>query len=152
MLFPMERRFPRRRDPDQPRRGRPAVSAGAASIRLIASLRNRLLDVQVHHSIREVAPAHGRHGGIGRQGNSTPEIDQAVRQLEHEGVDVLLVICLSYSPSQLSLPALQRTYLPIVVWNTQELFAVDETFDGARMIANHGVHGTQDLCNVLLRE
>lgn len=79
------------------------------------------------------------------------DIDQTIRQLEHEGVDALLVICLTYSPSQLSLPALQRTNLPIVVWNTQELYAVDERFDGGQMIANHGVHGTQDLCNVLLR-
>ncbi len=79
------------------------------------------------------------------------DIDAAVRELEHQAVDALLVICLSYSPSQLSLPALQQTSLPIVIWNTQELYAVDETFDGAKMLANHGVHGTQDLCNVLLR-
>ncbi len=79
------------------------------------------------------------------------DIDGLVRELEHENVDALLVICLSYSPSQLSLPALQRTSLPIVVWNTQELYEVDETFDGGKMVANHGVHGTQDLCNVLLR-
>ncbi len=79
------------------------------------------------------------------------DIDGSIRQLEQEGVDALLVICLTYSPSQLSLPALQQTRLPIVVWNTQELYAVDETFDGGKMTANHGVHGTQDLCNVLLR-
>ncbi len=79
------------------------------------------------------------------------EIDAAVGRLEAEGVDALLVICVSYSPSQISLPALSRTRLPIIVWNTQELFSVDETFDGPKMIANHGVHGTQDLCSVLLR-
>ncbi len=79
------------------------------------------------------------------------DIDASIRQLEHEEVDALLVICLTYSPSQLSLPALRQTRLPIVIWNTQELHAVDETFDGAKMTANHGVHGTQDLCNVLLR-
>lgn len=79
------------------------------------------------------------------------DIDAVVRELEHEGLDALLVICLSYSPSQLSLPALQRTRLPIVVWNTQELYGVDESYDGDKMVANHGVHGTQDLCNVLLR-
>ena len=79
------------------------------------------------------------------------EIDAAVGRMEAEGVDAVLVICVSYSPSQLSLPALARTRLPIIVWNTQELFSVDESFDGARMVANHGVHGTQDLCSVLLR-
>ena len=79
------------------------------------------------------------------------EIDAAVARMEAEGVDAILVICISYSPSQLSLPALSRTRLPIIVWNTQELFSVDESFDGAKMVANHGVHGTQDLCSVLLR-
>jgi L-arabinose isomerase len=51
----------------------------------------------------------------------------------------------------LSLPALQHTRLPIVIWNTQELWAVDQTFTRANMTANHGVHGTQDLANVLTR-
>ena len=79
------------------------------------------------------------------------EVDAAVARMESAGVDALLVICVSYSPSQISLSALMRTRLPIIVWNTQELFAVDETFDSPKMIANHGVHGTQDLASVLLR-
>jgi len=41
--------------------------------------------------------------------------------------------------------------LPILIWNTQQLWAVDEKFGAPEMIANHGVHGTQDLANVLLR-
>ncbi|MHC4986864.1 MAG: L-arabinose isomerase family protein, partial [Planctomycetota bacterium] len=45
----------------------------------------------------------------------------------------------------------QRTTLPIVVWNTQELLSVDGEFTSQAMIDNHGVHGTQDLCNVLGR-
>ena len=53
--------------------------------------------------------------------------------------------------SQIALPALQRTNMPILVWNTQELLAVDETFDADKMGHNHGVHGTQDLCNAFLR-
>lgn len=79
------------------------------------------------------------------------EIDAEVRRLERAGADALLVVCLTYSPSQIVLPALKRTSLPIIVWNTQELEAVDDGFDGAKMLANHGVHGTQDLGNVLLR-
>ncbi len=58
---------------------------------------------------------------------------------------------LTYSPSQLALPALQRTRLPIIIWNTQELAAVGPSFSVAQMIDNHGVHGTQDLANTLLR-
>jgi len=79
------------------------------------------------------------------------DIEARVAQFEAEGCDALLVVLLTYSPSQAALPALRRTRLPIIVWNTQELRSVDADFDGTRMIENHGVHGTQDLANVLLR-
>ena len=79
------------------------------------------------------------------------DIEAAVAEFEAARADALLVVLLSYSPSQLALPALLRTRLPIVIWNTQELRAVDETFTLANMVDNHGVHGTQDLANVLTR-
>ncbi|NUQ62980.1 MAG: hypothetical protein HUU20_10850 [Pirellulales bacterium] len=79
------------------------------------------------------------------------DVQKTVAGFESAGVDAVLVICLTYSPSQIALPALRRTPLPILVWNTQELFAVGSAFRGEQMIDNHGVHGTQDLCNVLLR-
>jgi L-arabinose isomerase len=78
-------------------------------------------------------------------------IEALVQRYENDKVDALLVILLAYSPSQIALPALRRTRLPIVIWNTQELFAVDAHFTLGAMIDNHGVHGTQDLANVLLR-
>lgn len=79
------------------------------------------------------------------------DVRSQVARWEAEDVDALLIVCLTYAPSQLALPALVRTRLPIVIWNTQELPAVDAAFDTAKMIDNHGVHGTQDLANVLLR-
>lgn len=79
------------------------------------------------------------------------DVDAVVAEHEAAGVEALLVVCLTYSPSQIVLPALARTRLPILLWNTQELWSVDETFDSAKMVHNHGVHGTQDLANVLLR-
>jgi len=79
------------------------------------------------------------------------DIEAEVAALQAGGADALLVILLTYSPSQLALPALKRAGLPICIWNTQELYAVDEGFDGPAMVDNHGVHGTQDLANVLLR-
>ncbi len=79
------------------------------------------------------------------------DIEQLVGRFESEHVDALVVLLLTYSPSQLALPALQRTRLPIVIWNTQELSGVGPAFSTAQMIDNHGVHGTQDLANVLLR-
>jgi len=79
------------------------------------------------------------------------DIDRVVSEFEADGVEVLLVICLTYATSLSSLPVLKRTALPIVVWNTQELYSVDESYGPAELVANHGVHGTFDLCNVLVR-
>ena len=79
------------------------------------------------------------------------DVDSAVQRLESAGVDALLVLLLTYAPSQIALNALKRTRLPILIWNTQELFSVEPAFDRAAMTGNHGVHGTQDLSNVLRR-
>jgi L-arabinose isomerase len=79
------------------------------------------------------------------------DLEAAVAEYEAAGVDALLLVFLTYAPSQIALPALERAHLPIVVWNTQELQAVDGRFDTAKMIDNHGVHGTQDLTNLLVR-
>ncbi|MGB9623688.1 MAG: L-arabinose isomerase family protein, partial [Phycisphaerae bacterium] len=78
-------------------------------------------------------------------------VERAVAEFERDGADAILVVLLSYSPSLIAAPALQRTRLPIVVWNTQELLSVDRSYGDAELIANHGVHGTHDLCNVLVR-
>lgn len=102
---------------------------------------------------RAVLPALAPHADVLYHGAvfNRAAVEQEVTQLEAAGVEALLVVCLTYSTSLSSLPALQRTRLPIVVWNTQELFAVDDAYGSAELIANHGVHGTFDLCNVLVR-
>jgi len=79
------------------------------------------------------------------------DIERVVAECEAADVDALVLLLLSYAPSQLVLPVLKRTHLPILVWCTQELAAVGEEFDEAKLLANHGVHGTQDLANVLVR-
>ena len=78
-------------------------------------------------------------------------IEAAVAKMEADGAEAILVILLTYCTSLSVLPALKQTRLPIVVWNTQELFSVDESYGEAELLANHGVHGTFDLCNVLIR-
>lgn len=78
-------------------------------------------------------------------------IERTVAGFEAAGVDALLVVLPTYAPSQLALPALQRTRLPILIWNTQEQHATDASFTLDAMIENHGVHGTQDLASVLVR-
>jgi L-arabinose isomerase len=79
------------------------------------------------------------------------DIEAMVADFEARQLDAIVVVLLTYSPSLNALDALQRTSLPILLWNTQELFAVEGDFDYPAMSDNHGVHGTQDLANVLVR-
>jgi len=79
------------------------------------------------------------------------DVERTVTWFDSEGSDAIVIICLTYSASQIVLPALQRTRLPIIIWNIQELSSINEAFSMELVNHNHGVHGTQDLANVLLR-
>ena len=80
-----------------------------------------------------------------------PEFDEAVKNFEAEGVDIIVTLHLAYSPSLESYEALVSTDLPVVVLNTTPSYAFDNTTPEAEIMFNHGIHGVQDLCNLLKR-
>ncbi len=79
------------------------------------------------------------------------EFDGAVRLFEDAGVDVIVTLHLAYSPSLESIEALAGTDLPVVVLDTTLDYAYGPATDPARVMFNHGIHGVQDLCNMLIR-
>ena len=79
------------------------------------------------------------------------EVDRATRQFEAEDVDLIVVVFLTYAPSLYVLPALQRTRRPVLLWSTQQLYAITGETTPWDTEGNHGVHGVQDLANVLRR-
>lgn len=102
---------------------------------------------------RELLPALKPHARVDFAGAvyCAESIDRRVRHFEEAGCEAILVVLLTYSTSHSSLQALQSTRLPILIWNTQELFAITPAYGSRELTANHGVHGTFDLANVLLR-
>ena len=132
---------------------RPKVGLLALTLELYETLLPELRASREAWLRRAVIPALQRDADIlfTRAVFRREDIEAAVAEFEAARADALVVILLTYSPSQLALPALQRTRLPIVIWNTQELRTVDQSFTLANMVDNHGVHGTQDLANVLTR-
>jgi len=95
----------------------------------------------------------GAHADVTYSGirNTRASVEEATREFITADVDLVVVVCLSYAPSLISLPALQRLNVPIVLYNTQELAGVGPDFGHAEMLRNHGVHGLHDLANVLNR-
>ena len=79
------------------------------------------------------------------------EFDSAVKMLEEARVDAIVTLHLAYSPSLESAAALARTKLPIIVLDTTPTYGYGPTQDPAELMYNHGIHGVQDMCNLLIR-
>ncbi|MBN1581089.1 MAG: arabinose isomerase, partial [Anaerolineae bacterium] len=83
--------------------------------------------------------------------NTREQVDRAVNGFEAGGKELIVVVLLTYAPSHIALPALIGTRLPVLVFNTQQMLAVTRETRSLDTTRNHGMHGVQDLCNVLLR-
>nr|WP_254638948.1 hypothetical protein [Cohnella sp. GbtcB17] len=79
------------------------------------------------------------------------EFEAAVRHFEAANVDAIVTLHLAYSPSLESADLLASTSLPLVVLDTTPTFDYSPGQDPSELMYNHGIHGVQDLCNVLLR-
>jgi len=81
-----------------------------------------------------------------------PEFDAAAKKFNKEKVTAVITQHLAYSPSLESIDALKALKAPIIVFDTTpdyELIKV-ANYEG-RISANHGIHGVQDMCNLLKR-
>jgi len=79
------------------------------------------------------------------------EFASAVKSFEAEGAAAIVTLHLAYSPSLESAKVLARTKLPIIVLDTTPTWSFSPSQDPAEIMYNHGIHGVQDMCNLLLR-
>lgn len=79
------------------------------------------------------------------------EFEQAVSVFEEKNVDAVVTLHLAYSPSLESEKALSRLKVPILVMDATPDYVYDQTTDPGALMLNHGIHGVQDMCNLLTR-
>jgi L-arabinose isomerase len=79
------------------------------------------------------------------------EVEDAVRSFEREQVDAIVTLHLAYSPSLEAADVLTSTSIPVIVLDTTPDFRFGPDQDPETLLYNHGIHGVQDLCNLLLR-
>lgn len=132
---------------------RPKIGLLALSLELYETLAPGLRNNRDAWVREAVLPALAQHAEILFGGGvfTREGVDAQIASFEAAGADAVCVLLLTYSPSQIALPALKGTRLPIIIWNTQELRSVTESYGDKELVNNHGVHGTQDLANVLVR-
>jgi L-arabinose isomerase len=79
------------------------------------------------------------------------EFAAAVKGFEADGAAAIVTLHLAYSPSLESANVLARTKLPLIVLDTTPAWSFSASQDPAEIMYNHGIHGVQDMCNLLLR-
>jgi len=80
-----------------------------------------------------------------------PEFAAAVQAFEREEADAIVTLHLAYSPSLESVDALAATGLPLIVLDTTPTYDFGMAQHPDEIMYNHGIHGVQDMCNLLLR-
>ncbi len=79
------------------------------------------------------------------------ELFSAVKRFEEAEVDAIVTLHLAYSPSLESADVLAKTKLPILMLDTTRDFCFDFNAAEGAFMYNHGIHGVQDLSNLLKR-
>ncbi len=88
------------------------------------------------------------NGGIA---NTRAGVDGAMRRFADADVDLVVVVHYSYAPSLIAIQALNDCRWPLVLFNTQRKRGIGSDFSYQDVLENHGMHGQQDLANVLVR-
>jgi L-arabinose isomerase len=79
------------------------------------------------------------------------QIESAMKSLEAEDLDGLLVVMLTYGPAMRVARVLRDTRLPICLANIQPVPNVTAEWDMADLTYNQGIHGAQDTANAMVR-
>ncbi|MBI2441252.1 MAG: hypothetical protein HYV35_07780 [Lentisphaerae bacterium] len=79
------------------------------------------------------------------------EFKRTIASFEKARVDALVTLHLAYSPSLESAAELAATRLPLIVLDTTPDFDFGPRQLPDKLMYNHGIHGVQDMCNLLRR-
>jgi len=80
------------------------------------------------------------------------EFFHSVKVFENAKVDLIVTLHLAYSPSLESADVLAATKIPVVILDTTPDFDFGPKQFPEAIMQNHGIHGVQDLCNLLKRK
>ena len=83
---------------------------------------------------------------------SKNQFENAISSFEDEQVVAIVTLHLAYSPSLESVDILSKTKIPIIILNTTETYSFNQKQNPEEIMYNHGIHGVQDLCNMLLKK
>ena len=79
------------------------------------------------------------------------EFEDAIKEYESKGAEAIITLHLAYSPSLESEKPLKNCKLPIIILDTTPDFEFRPDGSPVGLDFDHGIHGVQDMCNLLTR-
>lgn len=79
------------------------------------------------------------------------EFEAAIDTFEKENVCAIITVHLAYSPSLECIHAISRAKEPIIILDTTQTYSFNNLTAVDEIMYNHGIHGVQDMCNMLKR-
>jgi len=79
------------------------------------------------------------------------EFKAAISLFEKAQVEAIVTLHLAYSPSRESSKVLAATELSLIVLDTTPAYSFGPGQNPDEIMYNHGIHGVQDMCNLLIR-
>ena len=79
------------------------------------------------------------------------EFDNAVSSFKQNNAEGIITLHLAYSPSLQSIESICGSGLPVLVLDITEVNSFGPDQDVDEISYNHGIHGVQDLCNMMIR-
>ena len=115
----------------------------------VASMRTRI--EAFLGKITQSLSAHGFELIVAPICREKAEFAASVTSFENQDALAIITLHLAYSPSLESIEALASSKLPLLVLNTTENYEFDNSVNASEIMYNHGIHGVQDMCNMLRR-
>ncbi len=82
---------------------------------------------------------------------SRADVEEVVRGYEHDNVDGMMLVNLTFGPAMRITRAFVDTNKPLILANTQPERNITDQWDMGDMTYNQGIHGIQDTANTLVR-
>lgn len=86
-----------------------------------------------------------------RAARNRDDIEEILGNFNHQGLDGVMIVMLTYGPAMRTVRALQKNHLPILLANIQPESEVRDDWDMADLTYNQGIHGAQDMANAIIR-
>jgi len=86
-----------------------------------------------------------------RAARNRNDIEEILGDFNHEGLDGVMIVMLTYGPAMRTVRALQKNSLPLLLANIQPEPRVRNDWNMDDLTYNQGIHGAQDMANAILR-